>query len=197
MKTFLKTIVWDIDDVLNDLTAAWFEHAWKTEHATSLRFEDLTENPPHRILGVSLTDYLASLDAFRASAYGQSLPVRTDVLQWFEKYGAAFRHVALTATPFASAPSSAAWVLRNLGRWIRVVGFVPSSRPDDLPPKYDQTKDAFLDWWGKADYFVDDRPDNCASAQALGITTFLAPRPWNDATENPLTKLAAASGAHA
>ena len=196
MKATLKTIAWDIDDVLNDLTEAWFEHAWKREHATSLRFDELTENPPHRILGVPLAEYLASLDAFRASAF-ESLPVRPDVLQWFEKYGAAFRHVALTATPFASAPLSAAWVLRNLGRWIRVVGFIPSPRPNDLPPKYDETKGAFLEWWGKSDYFVDDRPDNCADAQAAGITTFLAPRPWNDATENPLTKLAAVSGAHA
>lgn len=196
MKATLKTIAWDIDDVLNDLTEAWFEHAWKPEHPTSLRFDKLTENPPHRILGVSLADYLASLDAFRASAF-ESLPVRPGVLQWFENYGASFRHIALTATPFASAPLSAAWVLRNLGRWIRVVGFIPSPRPDDLPPRYDETKGAFLEWWGKADYFVDDRPDNCAGAQAAGITTFLAPRPWNDATENPLTKLAAVSGAHA
>jgi len=197
LKTPLKTIVWDIDDVLNDLTAVWFEHAWRPEHPTSLRFEDLTENPPHRILGVPLADYLASLDAFRASALGQSLPVRADVLRWFNEHGAAFRHIALTSTPFASAPASASWVLRHLGRWIRVVGFVPSPRPDDLPPRYDETKRAFLEWWGKADYFVDDRPDNVAGAQPAGITAFLAPRPWNGATENPLTKLAAVSGAHA
>ncbi|MGH9423373.1 MAG: cupin domain-containing protein, partial [Thermoanaerobaculia bacterium] len=146
----LKTIVWDVDDVLNDLTRAWFETAWRPSHSRvpELRFEDLVENPPHRILGVDQSEYLDSLDFFRASEQARGLSPRGDVLRWFEEHGAAFRHVALSAVPASAASASAAWVVRNFGRWIRVVGFVPSSRPGDGLPRYDETKKGFLEWWG-------------------------------------------------
>lgn len=189
----LKTIVWDVDDVLNDLTREWFESAWQQEHPTSaaIRFEDLKENPPHGILGVSLPHYLESLDRFRASATGRSLTPRADVLQWFERYGSVFRHVALTATTAAAAPDATAWVLRNFGRWFRVVAFVPSPRPGVDLPQYDANKTSFLQWLSKADFFVDDRPDNLEGARSLGIATLPAPAPWNDATVSPLRTLTA------
>lgn len=190
----LKTIVWDVDDVLNDFTRVWFERAWQREHPEStIAFGDLIENPPHRVLCAPLAEYLDSLDAFRASEIGMALPPREDVLRWFDAYGSAFRHIALTATTAVAAPASAAWVLRHFGRWFRVVGFVPSARPGDTHPVYDESKAAFLEWWAQADYFVDDRPENVAGALAIGITAFAAPQPWNAGTDRPLTSLAAAA----
>lgn len=186
----MKTIVWDVDDVLNDLTRVWFETSWQREHPESagLRYEDLTENPPHRILRCSLADYLASLDAFRSSE-AAALPPREELLRWLERHGAAFRHVALTAVPAFAAPISAAWVMRHYGRWIRLFGFVPSPRPGDNFPIYDESKAAFLQQLAKADFFVDDRPDNLEGARDLGIVTLTEPRPWNKATESPLERL--------
>ncbi len=50
----MKTIVWDIDDVLNDLTRAWFETAWLPAHRECrLTYEELKVNPPHELLGTS------------------------------------------------------------------------------------------------------------------------------------------------
>ena len=180
----MKTIVWDVDDVLNELTAAWLR-----EVPGSIRFDELTQNPPHELLGIPLSDYLDSLDRFRVSDAGQSLPPRADVLQWFEEHGPNFRHIALTSTPAFNASASAAWVMKHFGRWIRVFGFVPSPRPNDSLPQYDETKQSFLQWWEKADYLVDDRPETIAAARAIGITALTMPQPWNGATENPLAQL--------
>ena len=51
----MLTIVWDVDDVLNDLMAVWFRDAWLPKHAACpVRYEEITENPPHRVLGSSV-----------------------------------------------------------------------------------------------------------------------------------------------
>jgi hypothetical protein len=80
------------------------------------------------------------------------------------------------------APVSAAWVARHFGRWIRTFHFVPSTRPDETIPAYDQTKRDFLHWWGRADALVDDHPGHVESARVLGLRAWLVPRPWNAAT---------------
>jgi hypothetical protein len=49
----MRTIVWDVDDVLNDLMAQWFSRGWKRERPTgAAEYCDLNENPPHASLGV-------------------------------------------------------------------------------------------------------------------------------------------------
>lgn len=181
----MQTIVWDVDDVLNDLTRAWFEGAWHPAHPErELRYEDLTENPPHRVLGVELDPYLVSLDAFRLSEEGRNLEPAGDLLTWFRQHGAAFRHVALTATPRICAPHVAAWVMRHFGDWIRSFHFVPSPRAQQPVPLYDQGKGEFLRWFGRADVFVDDNPAQIEEAENMGIHAVLMPRPWNKGRQN-------------
>ena len=39
----MLTIVWDVDDVLNDLMHAWFKHSWLADHPDGkIRYEDFT-----------------------------------------------------------------------------------------------------------------------------------------------------------
>lgn len=177
----MLTIIWDVDDVLNDLMFVWFEQAWRPCHPECrLSKEDLSENPPHRLLGVSHGEYLASLDAFRLSEKGicQLTPV-SELLAWFHRHGNRFRHAALTATPMAAAPLSAKWVFKHFGFWIRSVNFVPSKREGESIPAYDRNKGEYLQWCGRGDVVVDDNPQTIAEAAALGLRSILIPRPWN------------------
>jgi hypothetical protein len=49
----LPTIVWGVDDVLNNLTFEWFEE-FKVNACSGLAYVQLSENPPDKILGISL-----------------------------------------------------------------------------------------------------------------------------------------------
>jgi hypothetical protein len=178
----METIVWDIDDVLNDLMKNWFELKWLPDHPScNVRYEGLTQNPPHELLDVSLDVYQKSLDSFRASPEGRTLQPVEEIMGWFRRYGQQFRHMALTATPIRCAPYSAEWVLGHFGFWIRSFAFVPSKRAHDPDFRYDDVKSDYLEWLGKADILIDDNPSNTAHAERLGIRTFLVPRPWNQA----------------
>ncbi len=181
----MKTIIWDVDDVLNDMMRAWFEAAWLPLHPEcSLVYDRITENPPHGLLGVSQQEYLSSLDEFRFSRAAREMPPLPETLDWFQEHGAHFRHMALTAAPIPASPFSAAWVMRHFGRWIRSFHVVPSARHHQTSPAYDTSKGDFLRWLGKGDVMVDDSVQNAEAAKALGIRVVLMPRPWNG---SPLT----------
>lgn len=179
----MKTLVWDIDDVLNRLTHDWLENAWKRAH-TECRtpYSALTANPPHKVLEVSLNVYLESLDTFRASPAGRNLLPVPETLLWFENHGHRYRHLALTARPLNTVPEAAEWVMRHYGRWIRGFGFVPSLRPESALPTYDSTKADWLRWIGVGDMLIDDSPSNLAGARAAGLATATIPQPWNKET---------------
>lgn len=174
------TLVWDVDDVLNDLTRAWFETAWRPAHAQGpvTAYAQLTENPPHRLLGIARTEYLASLDAFRAGHYGRLAP-NPRLLAWMDEHGHRFRHLALTAVPLAAAAYSGEWVFRHWGRWIRGIQVVPSLR-DGQELLWDRSKVEYLRWLGHPDVtLIEDNPAACAEAAAAGFRALLVPQPWN------------------
>lgn len=180
----MKTVVWDVDDVLNDLMKVWFAH-WLSKQADifHLTYEEITGNPPHELLGITREDYLESLDNFRLSGGTEKLQPNSGVFEWFCRYGDRCRHLALTATPLRAAAASAEWVIRNYGRWIRSFNLVPSPRPGESAGGcYDATKQDFLRWWGKGDILVDDSPENVRDALSLGMQAVLFPRPWNHST---------------
>jgi hypothetical protein len=180
----MKTIVWDVDDVLNDLMRVWFERAWLPAHRScTLSYGQLAANPPHEILGVSLKEYQESLDAFRRTEPGRLEPV-PEVLAWFHTHGCGFRHIALSSVPLCATEVSAAWVLKHFGCWIRSFNVVPSRREGDGAIDYDQDKADFLRWWGRADIFIDDNRFNVEAACALGIESVLMPRPWNESRKS-------------
>lgn len=178
----MLTLVWDVDDVLNDLMYQWFRHAWLMEHpGCGIAYEGLTSNPPHLVLGVQRTEYLDSMDRFRQTERAGDMTPNPEVCAWFRADGHRFRHVALTARPLETAGEVAHWVMRHFGAWIRCFGVVPSRPADDIPA-YDRTKGEFLAWLGRGDVLIDDSAENIVQAKALGLRTFQPAQPWNDST---------------
>jgi hypothetical protein len=176
----MKTIVWDIDDVLNDCMKTWLEKYWLPSHpGCSLKYENLTENPPHRLLGVKKEEYLDSLDRFRLSSEAQQMVPDAYLINWFRENGIRFRHIALTARPRKTVFSAIDWVQRYYGEWFQTFSYVPAERPGEPPGHPDRSKEDFLMWLEKADYFIDDHPGNVAAAKKLGIMAFLVAHPWN------------------
>jgi hypothetical protein len=176
----MKTIAWDVDDVLNDLMRMWLECAWRPAHPDcAIRYDEIKENPPCDILQCTKTEYLTSLDAFRQSTIACEMPPIPQVLEWFEQNGARARHIAITAVPLAAAHLSAAWVMRHFGRWIRTFHVLPSHRATENLPVYDHSKGEALQQWKAIDAFVDDDLKNLDLAEQLGIRTVCIPRPWN------------------
>jgi len=188
----MVTIVWDVDDVLNDLQLRWLELAWAPAHpGCGLAYSDLVENPPDRLLGVSRDEYLASLDAFRHTpGYAEQAP-KPEVLSWFERHGAAARHVALSAVPLHAAHISAEWVLRHYGRWMRTFSFLPSPRADDPAAGGPRDKACWLTEHAAAGLLIDDSENNVREARAEGLQAEMFPRPWNADAARPVEDLLA------
>lgn len=180
----LKTIVWDVDDVLNDLMYLWLEKGWKEAHPEcTVRYEDLKENPPHGILGIGFEEYTTSLDRYRTQGPYLDLNPVVQVKDWFVNGGGIHRHIALTSVPLHAAHVSAQWVYRHFGTWIRTFHVVPAPRGCRPAPNYDGDKTDFLKWLGKVDMFIDDTQKNVDGAKAAGIHAVLMPRPWNRSRE--------------
>ena len=178
----MLTVVWDVDDVLNGLMEQWFKECWLIEHPDcKVSYAELAANPPHQSLGVTLDEYLASLDSFRKTEKASNMQPNPRALAWFRDEGKRFRHIALTARPLESAPDVAHWVMRHFGAWIRCFGLVPSRVEEDIPI-YDCSKGEYLKWLGRGDILVDDSVENCLQADSLGLKTLLYAQPWNQST---------------
>jgi len=176
----MKTIIWDIDDVLNDSTRTWLENCWRQAHPEcTLKIDDLTENPPHRLLGIPKEEYLASLDAFRLSPQARAMVPDAHLIAWFRDNGSRFRHIALTARSRKTVSPAIDWMVLHFGEWFQTFSFVPAERRGEAPGHPDHDKAGFLSWLGKADYFIDDNHENIKAARFLGIEAFLVSRPWN------------------
>lgn len=175
----MLTVVWDVDDVLNDLMYQWFVYGWLPEHSDCrITYAQLTSNPPHDVLAVQRSEYLSSMDVFRRTERACNLAPNPEVLAWFREQGHGFRHIALTARPLETAPDVAHWVMRHFGAWIRCFGVVPTRTAEGVPV-YDRSKGEYLAWLGRGDLLVDDSTDNILQAQSLGLKTLQAAQPWN------------------
>jgi len=193
------TFVWDIDDVLNDLMQSWFAEEWLPAHPECrVTYSGLLQNPPHRVLGISIEEYFASLDAFRLSEKARRMQPNLSILQWFQAHGARHRHMALTARPLETTPPLAEWLFRHFGSYLRNFGVVPT-RIANGAPRYDNDKGDYLRWFGRADCLIDDSEENIAAARSLGIGSVLYPQPWNSGTatvDDTLRRLAALAEAN-
>jgi len=180
----MLTVVWDVDDILNDLMYQWFHHGWLVEHPDCrLSYEELASNPPDAVLGVSRSEYLTSMDRFRRTERGSKMEPNAEILSWFREHGSRFRHIALTARPLETAPDVAHWVLRHFGGWIRCFGVVPTRLEEEFPV-YDRNKGEYLAWLGRGDVLVDDATENILQASSRGMKTMQLAQPWNN---SPLT----------
>ncbi|MGO8697367.1 MAG: hypothetical protein ACLQVY_06585 [Limisphaerales bacterium] len=185
----MKTLTWDVDDVLNDQMRDWLQRWWLPQHPQcKVAYEEIKENPPQRVLSIPLQTYLDSLDAFRQEL-GASLRPNAAVLAWFQQHGPRFRHMALTTTPLHFADISAAWVMKHFGNWIRSFNVVPSPRATISHVHYDGTKAEFLDWLGPSDMMIDDNPATIAEMGQHSISTLLWPQPWNGSSMAPAEAL--------
>ena len=174
------TIAWDVDDVLNDLMRCWLFDKWLAEHSDcGLTFEQITENPPQRIIGCSLEEYRQSLDDFRLSKACSLMQPNQEILAWFNEHGHKARHIALTSVPIKAAHISADWVIRNFGSWIRSFNFVPSLRNNEQAPDYGNSKADYLRWLNKVDVLVEYSDGNIHEAKESGIKGILLKKPWN------------------
>lgn len=163
----------------------WFEEKWLIEHPQCLlRYDQISENPPHRLLAVTKEEYLNSLDEFRLSGRYRKIQPTPEIKKWFLRYGKFFRHIALTAVPVKTAYVSAEWVFVHFGIWIRTFHFVPSLRKGQKIPQYDKNKKDFLKWMDRVDIFIDDNEANLRQCEELGIKCVLFPRPWNKSKLN-------------
>ena len=177
----MKTIVWDVDDTLNDLMRLWLEWFRLRNGKSGVLYEDLKQNPPHRLLGISRADYLRSYDKFRLSGIYSSMRPDGELLAWFRGNGGRYRHMALTSVPLKAAHESASWVYRYFGRWIRTFHVVPSKRSGERLPCYSDSKAGFIRMIGGCDIFIDDSPENIAQVEVSGFRCLTVPRPWNSA----------------
>lgn len=176
----MKTIVWDLDDVLNNLMESWLGNAWLVEHAGSkTSFVQLRSNPPLAELSTTSDEYLASLDRFRLSPTATDLKPHPAILNWFQRFGDRFNHHVLTARPVQTVAPAAAWTFTHFGHWIRHFHFVPSPRTGETLPAYDRTKADMLSKFEQVDFFIDDSAENVAAANAVGVNALVFPQPWN------------------
>lgn len=175
----MLTLIWDVDDVLNDFMRYWFEQWWQPKSDSKLCYEELVSNPPHDILGISLEEYRNSIDVFRLSNLFAQMPPNPEIKNWFLNYGHLFRHIALTAAPRLAAAASSSWVFKHFGDWIRIFTFIPSERTGQNLPAYDLTKADYIKWFNKADVFIEDNEANIKEINKLGIRSFIVSRPWN------------------
>lgn len=178
----MQTIVWDVDDVLNDLTKEWFEQDWLVTHPEcNIGYTQLISNPPDALLNIKMDEYHIYLDSFR-QLHGMDLKPLKEVLSWFQKFGHQYRHIVLTSTPLFYTPHSSEWVFHKYGEWIRSFNFVPSARKNSDSFIYDLNKASFLSSFKKVDLFIDDNEKNIEEARKTGINSVLMPRPWNSST---------------
>lgn len=176
----LPVLVWDVDDVLNNLTEEWFYLCGR--RFRDIPYESLRSNPPDEVLQITRSEYLKSLDAYRMGNQ-HKLKVRSEVMEFFQKYGARYQHIALTAVPRAFAGISAQWVFTALGNWIRTFHFVPSVRENCAVIGYDADKTGFLKRLQEVTLFIDDSEQNIFSARKAGFKAELFPCPWNRARD--------------
>ena len=189
----MRTIVWDVDDVLNNLAEYWLDQ-WRAQHPeVKLSYDALRKNPPHELLSISFETYLDSLDQIRASVDAhEKLTPNPQIVEWLHQHGHRYRHLALTARPAHTAGPAAAWVFRHFGAWIRSVAFVPTRKPPTWPD-YDLTKAGYLQWLNLDAILIDDSATNVMEVKEKGLHATLFPQPWNPGAQSVseiLTQLA-------
>ena len=170
-------IVWDADDVLNRLMFSWLDY-WSEINNTDVSYSELSQNPPHSILGISREEYLDSLDNFRNSESGKNVLVNDTILRWFENHGNKFRHMVCTARPINTMPNQAWWIYYNYGQWIYTVHAAKTVR-DLMDNHHAETKADFISWMNKEVLFIDDSEENVNAVSETGSETMLYPQPWN------------------
>lgn len=177
-------IVWDFDDVLFPLTEAWFTVCGPKIQSRITHFHQITENPPHLIMGISLEYYHESLDNFRNSEEAQLIQLNPNISDWLRINGAAYQHFILTARPLNTIKAAQCWLGNNFSEPLAGFGFVPAGRTGQELSGYYRSKQDYLMGEGMLpNYFIDDNATtiNAVAKGSHGAVTILFPAPWNRA----------------
>ena len=182
--------------MLNQLMREWlsFWQRNKQFDPKSIGTSQLINNPPHRVLGISLEQYLQDLDEFRKSSRGRQLTPHPRVMKWFQEFGHESVHIALTARPSETMANQSAWIYKYFGRWIHSVVSVDPCRSGSEHQRQPEfsSKASFIKWLDKPSILIDDSEDNIRDAREHCLRTFLFPQPWNSSnqtTEDVLDEL--------
>jgi len=177
MNNSRKLVLWDIDDVLNQLMALWLATSAARLNVMLPSYDNLSQNPPHLLLGVEKEAYLASLDHCRAN-FLYSQPPREELLDFFREYGGKIRSMTLSCVPVSFAPRAAQWVLEYFGLWLQATLFVPSPRSGITvySKTFASKAEAALALGG---ILVDDNPVLVEQTLTDGGEAILFPAPWN------------------
>lgn len=169
-------ICFDIDDVLNSLMEKWLI-TYNHRNLKKFKYEQIIENPPYEILGISKQEYLTFLDEYRLYSY-LFLEPNKEILNWFKENENKAHFSVLTATPSSCSHISANWVMTYFKDYIRTFAFIPSGRENIKDIVYDKSK---ADWLirNNADIFIDDNEKNINEAKEKGIKSYLVKQPWN------------------
>ena len=173
----LPLILWDVDDVLNDLTRVCVEKILSRNYP-GLVYENLRHNPPLPELECDRETFVAMLDECRERYFAELVP-QSEVLGFFREHGGSFRSMALSAAPMSIAPESAKWVLTHFGKWIQSTLYVPSFRANYLVESamFSGKEEAAKLLGG---ILIDDSPENVKKVLNTGGRALLFPAPWNE-----------------
>ena len=173
-------VAWDVDDVLNSLTAAWARDAGIDRLAASPSAGNPTEY--FRSLGWSREDFLSSLDLFRASRFVDLVPnaLATEAMKRLSECG--FLQIAVTKCPLQFGPISSQWTFANFGSWLSGYFLLPSRRASDPRGYAYREKSRIAAFMVEPVVLIDDTPANLSDlpTNCHGI---LYPQPWNGAQE--------------
>jgi hypothetical protein len=190
-------IVWDIDSVLNNFEEEWFLYYKSINHEKykNLFFNDIVDNPPHNILGITKEEYLESLNYFRKYCMHTVKP-NMSVLDWLNVYGSKINSSVLTSALYPSLEESAYWLFSNYKRYIRSYTVIPSYINKENAIIYDETKLDFLKKTRNVDIFIDDNEKTINSVKEFlpHIKVFCPKQPWNNGVKietilNDLTRI--------
>lgn len=176
----MTIIIWDVDDVLNELTENWLN---SINHSLVRTKQQLISPEFHAILGWSREKYLQSLDGYRRTSFADLIP--NGSIQAFMAHNSHVVHLVLTATPMLSAHLSAEWTIRHFGSWVDGFLLAPSARAgsnSDRSTKADHISRLVSDH--DRVVCIDDQPLNVETAQRAGATAILWPQPWNESTQS-------------
>lgn len=174
--------LWDIDDVLNDLSRLCIEHTAQ-RLKPGITFAEIKNNPPLEELGCTLEEFMGILDECRQE-YLFSAPPRQEVLDFFNSFGDRFHSMTLSSCPMHLAPRSAEWVLRHFGKWIQGTLFVPSPRKH-IPVNsvlFSSKAEAVIKLNAT---LIDDMPINVERVREAGGRALYFPAPWNPNKDVP------------
>jgi len=176
-------LIWDVDDVLNDLTIRVLEELGvvNTGPVTSS-----FSNPRDYVLSLGYEEdtYLTCLDNVRRNVFHELKP-NAEIQSWLQEHGSKYSHMALTSTPLQFCSNSASWVFAHFSHWIDSFGCTPSPRPTDPKGMRYRTKAEYLTRLSTPYILIDDTVSNLEQIDPINGFGLQFPTRWSSTQTIP------------